>query len=146
MSGLITVDPILIRWIVAALAAVVSGAMFVVMVNYVLDAFRGGRGALLARHVVEVTAGTFGLVATAGIGIYDGIPGEDVAWPTPEVRLYLYLISMTLLFVALVEVGIYTQRRRAAEAEAAARRARARRNTPTGNRPPPTGRHRTDRE
>ncbi|WP_295819219.1 hypothetical protein [uncultured Deinococcus sp.] len=97
----------LLRYVVPSLAAVVSGALIVVLVTYARATVQLGRapGALLLRHVVEVSAGTLGLVATAGAGVYDSIPGVDLAWPDLNTRLWLYLISMVLLLAAMVEVG-----------------------------------------
>lgn len=101
-----------LRWVVITLAMLTAGGALTVMVRYLVAAWRNGRktpGRILARHVVEVSAGTSGLVIGYAIAIYAQLGGPELLGP--GARLTVYLASMLLLLVGVFEVGHYQRKR-----------------------------------
>lgn len=96
---------------VVVLAVSVAGSSTVIAVRYALAALRYGQSPsrILARHVAEVALGTAGLVSGYAWGVYEALArGAD---GPPNVRLWIYLVSMALLLIGVVEVSAYQQRR-----------------------------------
>lgn len=100
-----------LRLVVAILAVFVAGCTATITVRYLRASWRLGRspGRILARHVAEVAAGTTGLVSGYAAAVAEQL-GRDV-WFDADIRLWLYLVSMTLLLAGVVEVGTYQRAR-----------------------------------
>jgi hypothetical protein len=100
-------EPDLLRVVVAALACLVAGATAVTAVRYIAASIRNRRapGAILARHVAEVSIGTFGLVTGYALAVYAQLGGYELV--DADGRLWIYLVSMLMLLIGVVEVGNY---------------------------------------
>lgn len=102
----------MLRWVVATLACLTAGGTLAVMVRYLVATWRNNRkapGRILARHVVEVSAGTSGLVIGYAIAIYSQLGGPEIL--PPGGRLLLYMFAMILLLAGVFDVGRYQRKR-----------------------------------
>lgn len=106
MTSLTVVD--VLRGLVAALAAMVSGSTLVVFVLYVRAWRQAPSGSgIIPRHVAAVSAGTLILVAGVGWGVYRTI-GDA---PTFNPRLIGYIVALLLILIAVVDIGGLQRRR-----------------------------------
>lgn len=105
----------LLRLVVVALALFTGGAIVAVLAFYLRQTWRRGRapGAILARHVCEVSTGALFLIVGNGIAIYTQLGGPELIPRTG--RLWLYLVGMLLLLSGVIEVGRLQRLRRARE-------------------------------
>lgn len=108
--------PDLLRVVIGGLALFTAGSVLVVMVRYLRATWRNNRtapGRILARHVVEVAAGTELLVLGFAWAMRTQLYGTRL---DPElgvtIRLWFYLIGMSLLLVGVLDIGRYQRRRR----------------------------------
>lgn len=110
---------VLLRSVIGFLALFTAGSVFVVMVRYLWATWRNNRtapGRILARHVAEVSAGTELLVIGFAWAMRVSLYGTQI---NPElgttIRLWFYLIGMTLLLVGVIDVGRYQRKARQAD-------------------------------
>lgn len=110
---------VLLRSVIGFLALFTAGSVFTVMVRYMLATWRNGRtapGRLLARHVAEVSGGTELIVLGFAWSMRVQLYGTQI---NPElgttIRLWFYLIGMTLLLVGVIDVGRYQRKARQAD-------------------------------
>lgn len=118
-------SPDVLRTVVAGLAALTAGSTLFVLLLYLRQTWRLGRrpGAILARHVAEVSAGATCLIIGNGVAIYESIGATT---GPPPWRLTLYLVGMLLLLSGVIEVGrLQRDRRRRAREPAGRHRPRA---------------------
>jgi hypothetical protein len=103
--------PDLLRLIAAGLAALVSGAVLMVLVRYLYAARRrSGPGRILARHVAEVSVGTFGQTTATAWALYDGLD-KIVTQAATTARVVMWTVGMLLLLIGVIEVGAYQRKR-----------------------------------
>ena len=108
----------MLRLFGAGLAMFTSGATLVVLVRYLISAWRMGRSPsrIRARHVTEVAGGTFQQTLATGWALYDTI--DKTVHPTASItRVVLWTIGMLLLMVGVIEVGVFQRRRDEPEPE-----------------------------
>lgn len=105
---------VLLRSVIGFLALFTAGSVFVVMVRYLRATWRNGRtapGRILARHVVEVSAGTELLVIGFAWAMRAQLYGTRIpAELGVTIRLWFYLVGMTLLLVGVIDIGRYQRR------------------------------------
>lgn len=108
---------VLLRVLIGSLALFTAGAVTVLAARYLQATWRNGRtapGRILARHVVEVSAGTDLLVLGFAWAMRVQLYGTTIP---PElgvtIRLWFYLVGMVLLLAGVLDIGRYQRLQRA---------------------------------
>lgn len=107
---------VLLRSAIGFLALFTAGSVFVIMVRYLLATWRNDRtapGRILARHVVEVSLGTellvIGFAWAMRVQLYGTRMDPQLG---TTIRLWFYLVGMTLLLVGVLDIGRYQRQLR----------------------------------
>jgi hypothetical protein len=105
---------VVLRITIGALALFTAGAVTVIAARYLVATWRNDRtapGRILARHVAEVSLGTDLLVIGFAWAMRAQLYGSRIpAEVGITIRLWMYLVGMTLLLAGVLDIGRYQRR------------------------------------